>query len=72
MGPDIAVVVQLCMRRRSNKTLGVTKWNYMQHVPFKFHQLFSCKTGNAVPGCHLACFVGASRAITLDPCAEIP
>eukprot|EP00974_Lingulodinium_polyedra_P079027 7653693-Lingulodinium_polyedra.AAC.1 len=37
-----------------------------------FYQTCSCKTGDAVPGCHPACFVGASSAVALYSCAEIP
>ena len=34
----ILVVVQPSLRRKSNKTLWVSKWNFLPHVPFKFYQ----------------------------------
>ena len=72
MGPETLVIVQPSMRRRSNKTLWVHRWNQLHQSPFKFYQTCSCQTGNAVPGCHLTCYVGASKSITLSPCSEIP
>ena len=72
LGPDVLVVVQPSLRRKSNKTLWISKWNYLQHAPFKFRQTCSCKTGNGAAGCHLVCYVGCSKAIFTTPCDEVP
>merc|ERR1711873_348278 len=71
-GPEVAVLVQPSLRRRSNRTLWVHRWNSLAHAPFKFRQTCSCKAGNNVPGCHLTCLVGATTAIDMSPCAEVP
>ena len=71
-GPAVAIIVQPSLRRKSNKTLWVHRWNRLEHVPFKFRQTCSCKTGNAVPGCHLTCLIGASKEIDVSACAEVP
>merc|ERR1711989_186859 len=71
-GRAVAIIVQPSLRRKSNKTLWVHRWNSLEHVPFKFRQTCSCKTGNAVAGCHLTCLIGASKEIDLSPCAEVP
>ena len=71
-GLEVAVIVQPSLRRKSNKTLWVHRWNCLAHAPFKFCQTCSCKAGNNVPGCHLACLVGATTAIDMSPCAEVP
>ena len=42
-GPEIAIIVQPGLRRRSNKTLWVHRWNRLEHIPFKFRQACSCK-----------------------------
>ena len=52
-GAIVLVVVQPSLRRKSNKALWITKWNFLQHAPFKFAQTCSCKTGNTVDCCHL-------------------
>ena len=49
-GPEVAIIVQPSLRRKSNKTLWVHRWKRLVHAPFKFRQTCSCKTGNAVPG----------------------
>ena len=72
LGPDVMVVVQPSLRRKSTKALWVSKWNYLAQAPFKFCQTCSCRTGNKVAGCHLTCFVGCSSALRTEPCAEIP
>ena len=71
-GPAVAIIVQPSLRRRSNKTLWVHRWNRLEHAPFKFRQTCSCKTGNAVPGCHLTCLIGATADVDMSPCAEVP
>ena len=60
-GPEVAVIVQPSMRRRSDRTLWVHRWNRLAQAPFKFRQTCSCKTGNAVPGCHLTCLIGTTQ-----------
>ena len=73
LGPEVAIIVQPSLRRRSNKTLWVHRWNRLHHIPFKFHQTCSCKLGNKVPGCHLTCLVGATTdKIPMSPCGEVP
>ena len=71
-GPEVAVMVQPSLCRKSNKTLWVQRWNRLTHAPFKFRQTCSCKASNNVPGCHLTCLIGATTAIDMSPCAEVP
>ena len=71
-GPEVAVMVQPSLRRKSNKTLWVHRWNRLTSAPFKFRQTRSCKASNNVPGCHLTCLIGATTAIDMSPCAEVP
>ena len=71
-GPEVLVVTQPSLRRKTNKALWISKWNLMSHIPFKFHQTCSCKTGNSVEGCHLTCYVGCSKAVDSGPCSEVP
>ena len=68
----VLTIVQPSLRRKSNKALWISKWNQLQHTPFKFHQTCSCQTGNAVPGVHLTCYVGSSIPISISPCSEVP
>ena len=70
--PVVAIIVQPSLRRKSNKTLWVHRWNLLHDSPFKFWQTCSCKMGNAVPGCHLTCFIGTTQTVTMSPCAEVP
>ena len=69
--PHLAVIVQPSLRRKSNKTLWVSRWNRLRSTPFKFRQTCSCKMGNAAPGCHLALLVGTTMDIDMSPCAEV-
>ena len=68
----VLIVVQPSLRRKTNKALWVHKWNHLVHVPFKFYQTCSCKTGDCVPGCHLTYFVGSNRHVELHPCIDVP
>ena len=68
----VLAVVQPSLRRRSNKTLWVHKWNQLPQVPFKFGQTCSCKTGNHVPGCHLTYYVGCTARLNVQPCGDVP
>jgi hypothetical protein len=68
----LLAVVQPSLRRKTNKSLWVHKWNRLPQVPFKFYQTCSCKTGNQVPGCHLTYYVGSSRAISTYACEHVP
>ena len=49
----VAIIVQPSLRRKSNKSLWVHRWNRLREAPFKFRQTCSCQMGNLVPGCHL-------------------
>ena len=71
-GPDVMVVVQPSLRRKTNKSLWISKWNMLSQAPFKFSQTCSCRTGNRIPGCHLTCYVGCSGKVTPGPCSEVP
>ena len=71
-GPGVMVVVQPSLRRKTNKSLWISKWNMLSHAPFKFSQTCSCRTGNRIPGCHLTCYVGCSGKVTPGPCSEAP
>ena len=66
-GPEVLVVTQPSLRRKTNEALWISKWNLMNHIPFKFHQTCSCKTGNSVEGCHSTCDVGCSKAVDSGP-----
>ena len=68
--PSVAIIVQPSLRRKSNKTLWVQRWNKLHNSPFKFRQTCSCQLGDGVPGCHLTLFVGSSQNIELSPCAD--
>ena len=69
---DVMVIVQPSLRRKSNRTLWVQKWNNFSRAPFKFKQTCSCKTGNAVSGCHFPCMIGSTKEIKLEACCEVP
>ena len=71
-GPEVAVMVQPSLRRKSNKALWIQRWNRLTHAPFKFRQTCSCKASHNVPGCHLTCLIGATAAVDMSPCAEVP
>ena len=69
---DVVLLVQPSLRRKSNRTLWVHKWNNHRQVPFKFKQTCSCKLGNTVKGCHFTCMIGSTRELRLDGCNEVP
>ena len=71
-GPEVAVIVQPSLRRRSDKSLWVHKWNYLRKAPFRFYRTCSCQLGNNVKGCHFAIYVGATWRLPFGPCAELP
>ena len=71
-GPEVLIIVQPSLRRKSNKTLWVHKWNRLDKAPFRFHQTCSCKHGTEVQGCHLTCLIGSSFEMHLEPCGEVP
>ena len=50
----VLVVVQPSLRRKTNKSLWVHKWNHLAQAPVKFYQTCACRTGNPVPGCYCA------------------
>ena len=68
----ILALVQPSLRRRSNKTLWVHKWNRLTHIPFKFYQTCSCKTGDQVRGCHLTYYIGCNKHVSTHPCSDVP
>ena len=68
----VLVLVQPSLRRKSNRTLWVSKWNFLPYVPFKFYQTCSCKLGNGAPGCHLTYFVGCSGQVRTTSCSSVP
>ena len=72
MGPQVMLVVQPSVRRRSIRCLWAHKWNHLNMVPFKLYQTCSCKMGNNTPGCHLTCFVGCSTPLKTMACNEVP
>ena len=49
----VVIIVQPSLRRKSNKSIWVHKWNYLPRVPFKFRQTCSCRLGNGIQRCHL-------------------
>ena len=72
VGPEVAVIVQPSLRRRSDKSLWVHKWNYLRNAPFRFYRTCSCQLGNNVKGCHFAMYIGATWRLPFGPCAELP
>ena len=63
--PCVAIIVQPSLRRKSNKTLWVSRWNRLREAPFRFRQTCSCKMGNAAPGCHLTLLIGTTSDLSL-------
>ena len=41
VGTHVLVVVQPSLRKHSVRCLWIQKWNFMQQVPFRFHQICS-------------------------------
>ena len=72
VGPRQCVIVQPSLRKKTQRSLWVHRWNSMAQAPFRLHQTCSCKMGNPVPGCHFTYYVGADYAVLLEPCVEIP
>ena len=68
----VLVVVQPSLRRKTNKSLWVHKWNHLAQAPFKFYQTCSRRVGQQSPSCHLTYYVGSSRHIDVQACAEVP
>ena len=60
--PRILMIVQPSLRRRSNRSIWVTRWNQSRGIkPFEFSRTCSCLVGNGVPGCHVTMYVGTSE-----------
>ncbi len=72
LGPEIAVIVQPSFRKQTNKALWVHKWNFLQHVPFRFSQTCSCQLGGGTPGCHFTCYVGNTQQWIPMACPHVP
>ena len=70
--PNVTIIVQPSLRRKSEKATWIQKWNLLQHEPFKFHQTCSCKLGNATPNCHSRYMIGSTMDFTYGACTEIP
>ena len=52
---EILLMVFPCLRRKSSKSTWVLRWSLMTQAQFNFVQTCSCKLGNVIPGCHIAC-----------------
>ena len=71
--PRIYMIVQPSLRRRSNRSTWVSRWN--QHSgfkPFLFRETCSCRVGDGVPGCHITFYIGTSSNFKLEPCDAVP
>ena len=71
--PRMLMVVQPSFRRRSNRSVWVTRWN--QHrgfKPFEFSQTCSCRVGDGVPGCHVTTYVGTVENFKFQMCESVP
>ena len=71
--PRMLMVVQPSLRRRSNRSTWVTRWN--QHrgfKPFLFKQTCSCLAGGGAAGCHVPTFVGTTEDVKLQGCNSVP
>ena len=44
-GPEVVVVVQPSLRRTSQRSLWVHRWNLLSTTPFKFQQTCTCCPG---------------------------
>ena len=71
-GCEVICLVQPSLRRRSNKTLWVSRWNQLQDADFQFKQTCSCKLSNCTPGCHFAVYVGSTVHLPHGPCDYVP
>ena len=71
LGVRHAVVVMPSLRRKTNKSLWVSKWNRNTSSPFVFHQYCSCKFGSD-HGSHLAVYIGCSESLSVDACPCVP
>ena len=71
--PKIYMIVQPSLRRRSNRSTWVSRWN--QHSgfkPFLFRETCSCRLGDGAPGCHITFYVGTGSDLKLEPCDAVP
>ncbi len=72
LGPEVAIIVQPSLRKRTNKTIWVHKWNFLPQAPFKFSQTCSCQMGDGAPGCHFTCYVGNTQHNKFGACQAVP
>ena len=71
--PHLLMLVQPSLRRRSNRSIWVSRWNQTRGFkPFEFVQTCSCLVGDGVPGCHVATFVGTTENLQLESCSAVP
>ena len=71
--PRMLMIVQPSLRRRSNRSIWVARWN--QHSgfkPFVFVQTCSCRVGDGVPGCHVTTCVGTIEDVKFQMCSSVP
>ena len=71
--PRMLMVVQPSLRRRSNRSTWVTRWN--QHrgfKPFLFIQSCSCLAGSGAAGCHVPTYVGTTEDVKFQWCNSVP
>ena len=71
--PQTFMIVQPSLRRRSNRSTWISRWN--QHrgsKPFLFRETCSCLVGDGVPGCHITVYIGTDSGIKLEPCGAVP
>ena len=67
------MIVQPSLRRRSNRSTWVSRWN--QHSgfkPFLFREACSCRVGDGAPGCHITVYIGTGSDLKLEPCGAVP
>ena len=71
--PRLLMIVQPSLRRRSNRSTWVSRWNqYSGQKPFDFVQTCSCRVGDGAPGCHVTTFVGTSEDLQWNLCNAVP
>ena len=71
--PRLLMVVQPSLRRRSNRSIWVSRWNQTRGFkPFEFIQTCSCRAGDGVPGCHVTTYVGTTENLQWELCNAVP
>ena len=71
--PKVHMFVQPSLRRHSNRSIWVSRWNeHNGHRPFAFRETCSCQMGDGAPGCHIRSYVGTGSHLALKTCDAIP